>query len=372
MKRRVLIVIPNLGKGGAERVASYILRDLPREEFELGVVFFDNRHVHAIPSDVRVHCLDIPGASGIAGKVSRTIRRIFRMRAIVAAEKPDVVFSFMNTVNLAVILATRLLRHRPRVIVSERNTPSLQLRGRFASITRLLIGILYRHADTVVAVSNGVADDLASSLRVPREKITTIYNPVDVDGIRKAAREEVTEHPWFQGEVPIVINVASLTEQKGQDDLIRAFAMVRKERDCRLAILGEGPREAMLKALAAELGVGNDVAFLGFQRNPYKFMARAKVFVLSSHWEGFPNVLLEALSCGLYVVSTDCLSGPSEIIMGNNGDLVEPGNIKNLKLVIDKVLEKNIGNSIFINTEENVKKWDKQEILNIYKREFLK
>ena len=183
-------------------------------------------------------------------------------------------------------------------------------------------------ADVIIAVSAGVADDLAQSAGLSRAAIRVVYNPVvDQDVAERAA--EPLDHPWFlPGAAPIVLGVGRLTAQKDFQTLIRAFARVRAERSARLVILGEGRPEvhAGLLALAASLGCATDVDLPGFVLNPFAYMARAGVFVLSSLHEGLPGVLIQALACGCPVVSTDCPSGPAEILDdGRYGSLVPVG-----------------------------------------------
>ncbi len=177
-----------------------------------------------------------------------------------------------------------------------------------------------------MAVSRGAADDLARTLGIPRERVEVVYNPVITPAILARAKMAL-DHPWFApGQPPVIIGVGRLTRQKDFPTLIRAFAEVRRQRSARLIILGEGEERAALEALIAELGVGDDVSLPGFHENAMAYMARAALFVLSSAWEGLPTVLIEALAAGTRVVSTDCPSGPREILQGGRlGALVPVG-----------------------------------------------
>jgi glycosyltransferase involved in cell wall biosynthesis len=176
----------------------------------------------------------------------------------------------------------------------------------------------YLQADAITAVSNGVADDIARSIGIAREAITTLYNPTITPDFAAKASQPVA-HPWFaDGAPPVLLAVGRTTFQKDFSTLLRAFARVRQDRPVRLAIIGEAnaKQTSRLRELAGELGVQDDFALLGYHPNPLPYMARAAVLVLSSRYEGFPNVLLEAMACGTPVVSTDCPSGPSEILDG--------------------------------------------------------
>ncbi len=184
----------------------------------------------------------------------------------------------------------------------------------------------YPWADTVIAVSEGVADDLVSCLGLSRAQITVIPNPVVSDDIEALANEPL-EHPWFApGAPPVLLAAGRLTTQKAFPTLLQAFARLVPERDLRLMILGEGPDRGALQAEIDALGLGARVALPGFDPNPFRYLARARLFVLSSAWEGLPGVLIQAMACGTPVVSTDCPSGPREVLEnGRLGPLVPVG-----------------------------------------------
>jgi glycosyltransferase involved in cell wall biosynthesis len=198
----------------------------------------------------------------------------------------------------------------------------------------------YLMADAIVAVSEGVAQDLVAHAGVSRERITKIYNPVVTAELLVRAKEPL-DHPWLKpGEPPIILGTGRLVSPKDFSTLLRAFARVRAQRKSRLIILGEGNRRNELEYLAQKLGVSNDVALPGFVANPCAYMARASVFVLSSAWEGFGNVIVEALACGCPVVSTDCPNGPSEILGdGAYGPLVPVGDDAAMADAILAILE---------------------------------
>lgn len=176
--------------------------------------------------------------------------------------------------------------------------------------------LFYPRVDRIVAVSEGVAEDVRRITGLTRERVGVVRNPVWTPRLERLARE-APPHPWLeQASVPVILGAGRLTRQKDFLTLVRAFAQVRAVRECRLLVLGEGRQREALLALAKTLGVERDVALPGFQRNPYAWLARASLFVLSSAWEGSPNVLTEALALGVPVVATDCPSGPREILAG--------------------------------------------------------
>jgi glycosyltransferase involved in cell wall biosynthesis len=237
---------------------------------------------------------------------------------------------------LQALLAKRQARHPPRVVVSEHN----DLRrghpmGEGRRLRRLvaLQRRLYPTTDAIVAVSRGVAEDVAARSGLPRERITVVHNPAVTPEIARLSREPVA-HPWSAGTgTPVVLAVGRLGAAKDFPMLIRAFARLRAGRPARLVVLGKDKdarktekRVAGYRALAAELGVVGDVDFPGYAANPFAWMARASVLAVSSRHEGFCNVIAEALACGCPVVSTDCPSGPAEILDGGRyGRLVPVG-----------------------------------------------
>jgi glycosyltransferase involved in cell wall biosynthesis len=205
----------------------------------------------------------------------------------------------------------------------------------------VLVRTCYPWAACVVAVSRGAADDLAHTAGLPREDIEVVYNPVITPRVMALARQ-TADHPWLApSEPPVILGVGRLTRQKDFATLIRAFAEVRRTRSARLIILGEGEDRPALEALAADLGVAGDVALPGFRTNAVTYMAASALFVLSSAWEGLPTVLIEALAAGTRVVSTDCPSGPREILRaGELGALVPVGDAPALAAAIADALHR--------------------------------
>ena len=280
--------------------------------------------------------------------LKRLFRRLPPLVDYFRTTHPDAVFAADPSYNSLSVWARRLSGLKAAVVISERNQASSQAAVKGPWQDHRLHPALrhaYLKADAIVAVSDGVADDLAAYADIPRQRITTVYNPVVGPDITAKAREPL-EHPWFApGEPPVVLGVGRLDPQKDFGTLIRAFAHLRARRRARLIILGAGdPRmhgyAGGLKSLPGGLGIAEDVAMPGFVDNPYAFMARAAVFVLSSTYEGLPGVLIQALACGCPVVSTDCPSGPREILdHGRFGPLVPVGDDAALARAIEQVLD---------------------------------
>jgi glycosyltransferase involved in cell wall biosynthesis len=259
-----------------------------------------------------------------------------------ARERPAVLLSTSNPANLAALWARVLARTPVPVVVSVNVHLSAATGERqrvWGPLLRTLVRRSYGRADAVVANSRDVADDLARHTPVPRARIQVIPNPVDADAIRARAREPV-DHPWLApGQPPLLLAVGKLKRQKDFATLIRALARVRAVLPARLVILGEGEERERLERLAEERGVAAEVALPGFVANPFAWMARASVFVLCSAWEGFSNVLCEAMACGCPVVSTDCPGGSAEILDGGAyGPLVPVGDDRALADAILAVL----------------------------------
>lgn len=256
-------------------------------------------------------------------------------------ESPDAVLSAINHSNITALLARKLAGARCRVVVSERNAPSRSLSGgRTAAIMRVLTQRLYPSADAIVCVSRGVQREMEELLGLPSDKLSTIYNPLDVDRIASSMAEP-TGHEWLDRKtMPVVVAVGRLTAQKDYPTLLRAFAALRRCRPARLIVVGEGDDRTRLEALATELSVGAEVAFVGFQRNPFAWMAASDLYVLSSAWEGLPGALLQAMACGARIVSTDCRTGPDEILEdGRWGRLVPVGDYLAMATAMNAALD---------------------------------
>jgi glycosyltransferase involved in cell wall biosynthesis len=250
-------------------------------------------------------------------------------------EQPVAILSALEHANIIALAARSLAGSHARRVITIHNSLSQTMLGKVPIKRRFELPFMrafYPCADAIVAVSSGVADDLALLTGISRKRIDVIYNPVISDKMI-ALSQEPLQHPWFsEGAKPVILNVGRLDFQKDQETLIRAFAKVRQSTDARLMILGEGEERSSLEALVEELGlrsgIDGDVLMPGFVKNPYAFISRAAVFALSSRFEGLPTVLIEALACGATIVSTDCPSGPREILeAGKWGHLTAVGDV---------------------------------------------
>ena len=320
-----MIVIHSLKGGGSERVVVNLLKGLSRRDFSITLLLYEGIFDYPLPENVELITLDIRSRRNILATTRGFILKIISIARLIKKDKPDIIFSLLSGTNVIALLARLLSGTHCKVIVSERNHPCISLRNElYGGITKFLMKHCYRKAERIVAISQGIKKDLVENFNLPEEKIDVIYNPVDIAEIETLSVEE-TQHPWFKSGLPIIISVGRLTRQKGYPSLINVFSRVRKSLPCRLLIIGTGEEKENLVNMVNALGLNDDVEFLGFQRNPFKYMARSSLFVLSSLYEGFGNVIVEAMALGLPVISTDCPSGPSEIIEhGKSGILVPP------------------------------------------------
>ena len=265
----------------------------------------------------------------------KVVRSLPKLIGYLRSAEPDALLTTLPNNNLVAVWAKWLCRPRTRIVVCEGNTTSKEVSAcasnPFDSKWPILIKEWYPRADNIVAVSDGVASDLSQLSELSPQRITTVFNGVDLHRLDELAASPVAD-PWFEGDAPPVLLAAGrLAPQKDFPNLLRAFARVRSRCGIRLVILGEGPERARLENLATDLGIAADVKIPGAVLNPFSYMARARLFVLSSAWEGLPTVLLEALACGCPIVSTDCPSGPREILDGGAiGPLVPVATTKRL------------------------------------------
>ena len=322
-----------LAGGGAERVIVNLMRDFVQRGVNVDLVLniVEGPYLEQVPDSVRIVPLGTPRLLSGLPKLAGYLRR----------ERPTALFAALHYNAEIALWAKRLAGAATRVVVSERNTLSIHAQHQTDNErwSPMLARLFYPWADGIVAISQGVARDLSQVTGMPRSRIQVIYNPVETLAVQQRAREPL-EHPWFaRGESPVILGVGRLNAQKDFPTLIRAFAQVRAVRPCRLMILGQGPERQTLEALIVELGLQDDVAIPGFVSNPYAYMGRAAVFALSSAWEGFGNVIVEAMAVGTPVISTNCQSGPAEILdKGKYGALVPVGDSDAMAQAILQVL----------------------------------
>lgn len=305
-KTRVLFVIPTLRGGGAERVMVTLLKTLSRARFELVLAVVDMRDAvfaAELPDDVEL--VDL-GCSRVRQAVPRIV-------ALARSRRPDVLFSTLGYLNLAIAMARPLLPRGMRLVARETAVVSQGILDYpYPRLVKALYRMFYGSLDRIVCQSEAMLDDVAATFGVPHSKMVVINNPVDLARVRAAAQAPLAQNDWLAYPVRLVA-VGRMGREKGFDLLLEALALLN-EPGLGLAILGAGALEAELRAQAGRLGLSGRVHFAGYQTNPYAWIARADAFVLSSRHEGFPNVVIEALACNRPVISTPAQGGTLEIL----------------------------------------------------------
>jgi glycosyltransferase involved in cell wall biosynthesis len=320
-RRRVCFVLPSLAGGGAERAAVQILNALDADAWDRSMYLFSREgpYLSEVDGGIRV----------AAGRRRSRGDRFVSLRRFIRAEQPDIVMAFLSY--FSVLATVRATSRSARVIFNQQTPVSAFLadadyRWRFPIRRRVFTEVArlaYPSADAVVATSHGVADELLDQFGVAEERLHVVPNPVDLKRIDAATQEPLDaahEAVWTH---PAVVAAGRLADAKNYPLMLDAFAIVRAQLPARLFILGRGELESALRARVHELGLDDDVVFCGFQSNPWKYVARGDVFLLTSHYEGFGNVLVEAMACRVPVVAT-ASHGTKEIVnSGRDGVIVE-------------------------------------------------
>ncbi len=343
--KHVAVFIYGLTGGGAQRRTLTLVNAFAACGHQVDLVLVRGRGILEPELAPRVRVIPLDETDRLVGRAIRasrirgvqTVAGIPALARYLRRQQPDLLLSAASHVNLVAVTAWRLARLPIALVLRASNHPSGNLAG-FPPAQRLvrawmrwLARRFYPRADRVIAVSHGVAEELARLTRMPRERIVTIYNPVYTPEL-VARMAEPVDHPWLRTfDAPVILGAGTFKIQKDFFTLIEAFARLRRQRRARLVILGDGPLRPAIERRVRELGLCDDVLLPGFMANPLPWMRRASLFVLSSLWEGLPGVLIEAMACGCPVVSTDCPSGPREILdHGRFGPLVRVGDSRAL------------------------------------------
>lgn len=267
--------------------------------------------------------------------------QLFDLISYIRKERPDVIISSIPSSSLMAYLGVLFSRSKSRLIVVERTSPTIEVQlhkswiNRFYTVLRKFV---YRRVDAVVAVSNGVKGELIELVGLEEHLIDVIYNPAITGEKLSSGRSEVS-HKWIAQDIPLIVGLGRLVAQKDFATLIRAFGKIQSKIDSRLIIIGEGEERETLEKLIQELHLADKVELAGFKPNPYPYLRKADLFVLSSAWEGLPNALLEAMAFGTSVVSTNCKSGPDEILEnGTIAPLVPVGDVDAMAVSMISVL----------------------------------
>lgn len=362
-KAKILFVTFTLSNGGAERQIQHLLNNIDRQKYNPALVLLENTVEYDIPQDIPVVCFN-------KRNVFDFFRLVFRLARLLKREKPDIAISFLTYPNIVLLFAKLLAGYKKPVIISERTNLEVSLQNiRKSGLKSILIKRLYPLADRLIVISKGVQERIRDAFGMPEEKIQIIYNGVDVEKVRKMVRQKPEIECDLDTPMPKIVTAGRFSKSKGYPDLLKAFKKVLEKRPCHLVIMGRGKLEQEIKQLIATLGIEKNVTLCGFQKNPFAVMANSDMFVLASHWEGFANVIVEAMAAGVPVISTDCNYGPREIVTNEvNGLLVPVGDVEAIvsaiiRLLNDKTLCKHlvdggIVRANYFNVERMVQKYE--------------
>lgn len=333
----IALFLDSLTAGGSERVIVKLANTFARREHTVSVVIIRPIMDYASELDSAVRLINLQAKRMAVGGL--------RFAQYIRKHNPHAILSTITRVNSWAIIAHRLSRSPARLVVREASTPSQvarHLRTPKQRLEQLSFRYLYPKADAVVVPSRGVYRDIVCWVPQLEQKLRVIYNPVIDENLYLKSQQPVS-HPWFDQKTnPVILAVGRLIWDKGFEVLIKAFQQVRKAWNARLVILGEGEERGRLESLVQEYRLHEFVWMPGFDPNPFKYMRRADVFVLSSRREGLPNALIQAMACGCPAVSTKCPSGPDEILDGSRyGELVPVDDVEALAEAIGRVLQGN-------------------------------
>jgi glycosyltransferase involved in cell wall biosynthesis len=333
--KKIAIFIHSMTVGGAERMTLNLAKGLIQQGMQVDLLLTDRSGglLSEVPPQVTI--------TDLKGK--KVLFSLFPLVRYLRAQRPDLLFSIQTNTSLIAVWAVRLARIQMPLVISIHTMLSIRLAAMPSIRNKLslkLASLFFDSADAAVCVSQGVADDLIKTTGMAPQKTFVVYNPVVSLGLEQAAREPIS-HPWFQSDnPPLILAVGRLAVAKDYPTLLRAFSILRRKQSANLLILGDGEERTDLESLVRELGLTENVQMPGFVDNPYAYMARARLLVLSSRWEGLPSVIVEALACGTPVVSTDCRSGPGEILSdGRFGRLVPVGDAEALAAAMLETLQ---------------------------------
>lgn len=317
-KKKIGLFIPALARGGAERVISILSKEISKDKsIDLKLILVDDTRIDYDYGGEKVSLgINLPRENLMLPK--NIFLRLFhlyrwhrKLKAIKNEQNFDQVISFLTYSNLINITS----RKKEKVIISVRSFPSELTKGIFGKFNKLFLKLFYKKADLIIAVSEIIKKDLVENFKIDKDKIHVIYNPINNREVAESSTKELEKKYRTIFKNPSIINVGRLTHAKAQWHLIRGFKNIKEKiPNAQLIILGEGELEIYLKALAKDSGLEKNIHFLGFQKNPFKFIKNSDIFVFPSIYEGFGNVIIESMACGKPIISSDCRAGPREIL----------------------------------------------------------
>ncbi|MBN1410556.1 MAG: glycosyltransferase [Spirochaetales bacterium] len=335
-KKKLCIIIPNMGGGGAEKMVLHLLQKLNRSKYQIQLVLFEKKGIYynEIPADITTVCLQRKGKFSYFKMIYKLAFRVFPLL------NPDIVISFMLVANILTLITTWLIKPAYKLIISVRNNPEIVLHSeRHKWIKGKLLKYFYPLATHIIVISEGIRKSLIRIFGLNAQKISVVYNGINIEQVKKLSAGKINISLHSHESSYTITACGRLEYQKGFNFLIDAFSKVADKLDAILLILGEGTKRKQLIGQINERGMAKRIFLPGFIPNPYPVIARSDLFVLSSMHEGFGNVLLEAMVCRTPIIATDCPYGPAEIITHDStGFLVPPSDIYGLSNAIESLL----------------------------------
>lgn len=353
--KKVMLIIPTLTGGGAEKTIGNLSHTL-KEKYEIYVVVF-NLENKTYDCSGKIISLDSGYGGNILKKVLRNIYRMYKIKKLKKNLKIDISISFLDTPNILNVIT----KTKDKIIVSIRN---LQSKTDNNIIHKKLSEFFMKKSDKIISLSELVKEDIMNNYLRDESKIHTIYNPCPFEIIKNRSLEKLDfnyEEKLFNGELNL-LTCGRLEKQKGQWHLIRIMAeLIKKGLNIKLFILGQGSLENKLKKLVEDYNLEENVIFLGFKKNPYKYIKKADLFVFSSIYEGLGNILLETLACQVPIISSNCLAGPAEILLKNKEEIIKSYNQKEViygdyGILVPSFKNDNFDSITLLNQEEEILK----------------
>ena len=340
--KKIALFIPSLKGAGAEKIVFNLANFFSQKGYDVDVIVLKKIGQYLDNVNPKVRIINLNS--------NRALLSLIPLIRYLKKNNPYTLISSLSHLNIISIIAKLIINKiDTKVILVEHNDLRDNYNSKFnfkKKIVKLLMSFTYKKAHKVIAVSNGVLEYILTFINLDKSKVKVIYNPIFDQSIITKMREQADEQ-WLKSEnTPLILGVGRFTEQKNFELLIRAFAIVRQKIDAKLIIIGEGHLKNNLISLAKSFDLQGHFSFPGFVKNPYKYMANSSLVVLSSNYEGFGNVLVEAMACGTQVISTDCNSGPSEILENGLWGTLVPVNdeLELAKAIIDSLEKKKYHN----------------------------
>ena len=350
---KLFILIPSLEKGGIERSMSRLSRGLLDRGWDVSIISEKPSKESISYFDERVKLLSLGSSfinqnSNIIFSIFKNIFYYFKIKKYIKKYSPDVLLAVKN-IPVSIFLKI-ILKNKFKLIIREAVNPKYSSITQRSLLSRIFVNnlkkLLYPKADNIIAISEGVKQSLVKNFNLDSSKIHTIYNPSADEKILSLPKEDIDRD--LISNRPLIVSIGRLTKQKDHITLLKAFNKIHSNIDCNLYIIGEGSERRNLEKFIKNNNIDNKVKLLGYQNNPWKFLSKSNLFVLPSIWEGFGNVIVESMLIGIPVISSDCPSGPREILNnGKSGKLFQVGDYNHLANIIEEIISSD--NSELIN-----------------------